>query len=321
MATLKQIAAAAGVHVVTASAVLNGGRGNTRVGEETAEKVRREAARLGYVRNASAARLRTQKSDLVGFVAGDLRNPFFSEWSSILQGRLRERGLELLVVNPASAEKDLILEASRRLQEQSVRAICYWSETGTLAVPGGRGASPPLFHLGVRPATHPGIWLDLAVGIREAVRYLHERGGTRLGFYGPVESLQSPSFSTRLALFRQICADFGMPEPLLVSFAGESWDVLAAAAGATEAGRAEVDAWVSFNDVAALGLLHGRAGGRRRPVFAFDGTALVRSMRPAVPHLDLQPERCATLIADLVVQAGDKSAGRAVKVTPRLGGC
>jgi LacI family transcriptional regulator len=64
---------------------LNRAGGNTRVGEATRKKILRVAERLGYVRNESAQRLRTGKSNTVGFIGGDLRNPFFSELASALE--------------------------------------------------------------------------------------------------------------------------------------------------------------------------------------------------------------------------------------------
>lgn len=56
MSTLKDVAAEAGVHVSTASAVLNAAAGNTRVSVETKERVLAAAKKLAYTPNESARR-------------------------------------------------------------------------------------------------------------------------------------------------------------------------------------------------------------------------------------------------------------------------
>ncbi len=67
-ATLRTVASLAGVHVSTASRVLNGSTasGTRSAGAETAERIRRVAKRVGYIPNPHAASLRTQRSQLIG---------------------------------------------------------------------------------------------------------------------------------------------------------------------------------------------------------------------------------------------------------------
>ncbi|MCC5036547.1 substrate-binding domain-containing protein [Streptomyces sp. WAC 00631] len=67
-ATLRTVAELAGVHVSTASRVLNGtvGTGMRTAGQETSERIRRIAEQVGYTPNPHASSLRTQRSNLVG---------------------------------------------------------------------------------------------------------------------------------------------------------------------------------------------------------------------------------------------------------------
>ena len=69
MANLRTVAAAAGVHVATASAVLNPAGGNTRVSVETRMRVLAIAKRLSYIPNETARRLRTGRSNVVAFLS------------------------------------------------------------------------------------------------------------------------------------------------------------------------------------------------------------------------------------------------------------
>jgi LacI family transcriptional regulator len=88
---MKDVARAAGVSEMAASSALNGGRrGSVRVSAETRERVLAEAQRLGYLPNASARALKTQRTNALGFVTdmiGGEPNFYFLEvFSGIMQG-------------------------------------------------------------------------------------------------------------------------------------------------------------------------------------------------------------------------------------------
>jgi len=97
-ATLRDVAAAAGVHPATASRALNP---ETRllVSEETAKRVSDAAARLGYRPNPVARSLRTRRSSTVGVLIPDLNNPLFPPIVRGLEDRLAEKGYVALLGN------------------------------------------------------------------------------------------------------------------------------------------------------------------------------------------------------------------------------
>ena len=74
--TILHVAKEARVSKSTVSLVL---QGSGLIREETAERVREAARKLGYVYNRRAAELRGQSSNTVGVVINDLMNPFFAE--------------------------------------------------------------------------------------------------------------------------------------------------------------------------------------------------------------------------------------------------
>ncbi|MCC8250501.1 LacI family DNA-binding transcriptional regulator [Saccharothrix luteola] len=99
--TLKDIARAAGVSIMTVSNVINGK--HDRVSAETVERVRRIVAELGYVPNGSARSLAANSSRLIGLLV-----PAASEVSLAIsphniaivghiERRLRKRGYHLLL--------------------------------------------------------------------------------------------------------------------------------------------------------------------------------------------------------------------------------
>jgi len=82
IATLKDVAAAAGVAVSTASRAL---AGNPIVAVETRERVQKCAEALNYRPNAQARALRSSRSNIIGVTIPSLINPYFAEMASAIQ--------------------------------------------------------------------------------------------------------------------------------------------------------------------------------------------------------------------------------------------
>lgn len=98
--TLVDVAVKAGVNKVTASIVLSGGSGNTRVSDATRQRILKVAEELGYQPNAIARSLRRRKTDIIGFYMSgylDTRDLFLSEISSGLHERCEHHNRDLLV--------------------------------------------------------------------------------------------------------------------------------------------------------------------------------------------------------------------------------
>src|SRR5215470_822432 len=103
-ATLRDVAAAAGVHPATASRALNA---STRllVSAETAQRVLDAAERLGYRPNPVARSLRTRRSHTVGVLIPDLNNPLFPPMVRGVEDVLAERGYVALIGNTDADER------------------------------------------------------------------------------------------------------------------------------------------------------------------------------------------------------------------------
>ena len=97
-ATLKDVAALAGVHPGTASRAINE---ETRplVNEETARRVLAAADELGYRPNPIARGLKTSRSYTVGVLIPDLTNPLFPRIVRGIQDRLEEAAYTPLIAN------------------------------------------------------------------------------------------------------------------------------------------------------------------------------------------------------------------------------
>lgn len=75
-ATIKDVAALAGVSAATASRVLSG---NPATSPEAREKVRAAVEQLDFRPNAQAQSLRSTRTNTIGLLVSDVRNPFFAD--------------------------------------------------------------------------------------------------------------------------------------------------------------------------------------------------------------------------------------------------
>jgi LacI family transcriptional regulator len=100
---LIDVATAAGVSITLASHVLNKSTGkNIRVGEDTAEKIRNIAGKLGYAPNYAAKALATNRIRCIGYVmSSSFENPwnnqYYSRYLSGVESECRKRGYGLMI--------------------------------------------------------------------------------------------------------------------------------------------------------------------------------------------------------------------------------
>lgn len=141
-ASVRDVAEAAGVSVGTVSNVLNN---PDRVADETASRVRKAIAELGFVRNDAARQLRAGRSRSIGLVVLEASNPFFADVARGAEARADADGLIVLTANSdddeareqanlAMFEQQRVLGVAvsprsddpaqvRRLQEQGIHVV------------------------------------------------------------------------------------------------------------------------------------------------------------------------------------------------------
>lgn len=104
IATIREVARAAGVSVATVSRVLNAAPG---VKDETRRKVERVIQRLDYRPNSLARSLVTRKSRTIGLLVRDITNPFYPEIARAIEDALNRLGYNLILCNTdASVRKE-----------------------------------------------------------------------------------------------------------------------------------------------------------------------------------------------------------------------
>lgn len=103
MATIEEVARAAGVSVATVSRVLNE---SATVKEETADKVRAAIRELNYSPNLSARNLRKNESRVILVLAPNFLNPFYANILTGIGETARESGYSVLIYSSSGDAKN-----------------------------------------------------------------------------------------------------------------------------------------------------------------------------------------------------------------------
>ena len=101
-ANVKDVAALAGVSLGTVSNVLNRPE---IVAPETADRVIQAIEKLGFVRNDAARQLKAGRSNTIGLVVLDVRNPFFTDLARGAEEAASEAGLSILLGDTGRSHK------------------------------------------------------------------------------------------------------------------------------------------------------------------------------------------------------------------------
>lgn len=119
---MKDVAESCGVSIATVSKVLNGKDKN--INEETRRKILNAVKRMGYVQNSVAKGLRTQRTNMLGFILPDISNPFFSEIARGIEDCARQRNFGVLISN-TNGSAELEYENFKRLTSRMVDGVIF----------------------------------------------------------------------------------------------------------------------------------------------------------------------------------------------------
>lgn len=255
-ASVKDVAARAGVSLGTVSNVLNR---PDRVSPETRGRVEQAMRDLGFVRNESARQLRAGRSRTLAYVVLDVRNPFFTDVAEGAERAAEDSDLSLFLChsdNRASREADYLAH----LVEQRVQGILVTPVDPSAPVLADvrRNGTPLVIVDRTREDDKfCSVAVDDVLGGRLAVEHLVERGHTRVAFIGGPDSVGQ--VRDRLEGARRAWADAGLPADQLVVVPTAGLTVVEGrSAGERVMGLAtkrRPTAAFCANDLLALGLL------------------------------------------------------------------
>lgn len=282
-ATIRDVAARAGVSKSLVSLVL---RGAPHVSPTRRDAVLRAMDELGYRPNLHARGLTRARSDLVGVLLNDLRNPWFVDLLEGLSTTLHAAGLEPLLVDSRTDQR-----VGRRsvgtLLQRGVDGFVVVGTTPEEEALEEAAAAVPVVLAGTRDPALPGTDVvvddDLAGG-RLATEHLIGLGHERIAHLrGPDEIGQ-----LRWTGFAEAMTAAGLdPERYPPGSGGMSEESGYAAVRRLLARRDRPTAVFAFNDIAAVGALsaaadHGLEVPGDLSVVGYDNTYLAR-----IRHLSL----------------------------------
>ncbi|MCC6315232.1 MAG: LacI family DNA-binding transcriptional regulator [Thermomicrobiales bacterium] len=181
-ATLKDVAAAAGVSTATVARVLHG---NGYVAEATRRRVETAVDRTGYHINAVAQGLRRQRTSTLGLlVPGIIPNPFFASVAHGVEQEAVRHGCGVLTVNTfGDPERERI--GVETLLRRRVDALLFTAPRHEDNVRLARAADIPVVQIERKTAIDTlAVTVDNWIGAFTATRHLLDLGHRRIAYIG-----------------------------------------------------------------------------------------------------------------------------------------
>ncbi len=211
--TMHDVAKLAGVSQSTVSRVLNETASHIPISEETRQRIMFAVEKLGYQPNMIARSLRTQRTQMIAVMIGDISNAFYHPIVRAVQDVAGARDYDMLISNGDHVYKnelrflqtvlrrpvDGVIMAPHRLTTEDLDHFIKRSHIPIVAI-GAQVQHPLVDVVGgtSEPATYDAIsWL------------IKEKGHKRVGFIG-VAGDMAPG-PPRLQGYRRAMSDYGLP--------------------------------------------------------------------------------------------------------------
>ena len=255
VATLKDVAARAGVSIKTVSNVIHG---HPHIRDTTRERVHQAIIDLEYSPNHTARSLRSGRTGVITLAVPDLSLSYFAELAGSVIAVAEETGLAVQIEQTGGTrEREIALLTTPRVRMTD----------GLLFSPleMDRGdidalyVGYPLVLLGERifdgPADH--VTMQNTEAARAATEFLIDRGRRRVAVIGAHEGEEAGSAGLRLVGYRQALEARGIPYDAALVEPAESWHRRNGvdATRALLARGARFDGLFALNDALAFGAL------------------------------------------------------------------
>jgi len=300
-ATVKDVAARAGVSPKTVSNVMNG---TFPVAPATRERVEQAMVELDYVPNFSARGLRNGRTGVIALALPELNTAYSAEMAHHFVHSARARGWAIQIEETKGGpdpEHQLMLKARAQLVDG---LILNPISLETSAIQPGV-ALPPVVVIGeVDQPIADHVWIDNVAAAAAMVTHLADRGRRRIAAVGVMDS---ESARLRVAGYRRGLAAAGLPYDPELEVSTSGWGPDGAAGPVVDlvTRTPDVDALFCFTDALALGALHALAGvGRRVPediaVAGYDDVWESAYLTPALTTIGSDKAELASVAIDLL---------------------
>lgn len=326
MVTLKDIAAEAGVSIMTVSNVINGN--HSKVSQKNIEKIKKIIEKYNYVPNLTARSLTAKSSKIIGVIVpikssfnNLFKDPYISELFGVIQNVIRENGYYLMI----RSVKD-VSDISALLKN--------WNMDGAIFL---MPDYDNLIYSILKENKLPMVFLDsyskidtiLSVGINDykggyiATRHLINNGHKKILFAGPCHKYSGPIFQIlqRLEGYKAALTEFNIPfdEKLILNVEPNYEEGIAL-------GRAicnkeyDVTAVFTTADIMAIGIIEGtKLNGKIVPndlsVIGFDNLLPSIYVTPKLTTISQDIEAKATAAVNLLIEYIEKGSVESNKIT------
>lgn len=288
MATMKEIAEAAGVSQATVSRVINDG---PKVGNATRERVKQIIEDLNYRPNANARALATNRNNAVGVVLADLYEPFFATLAHGVDLVARENGSQILI-SGGSVGMETERKAIETLLEHRCDAMVVHSKSLpdeflislTRTIPGLVLINRYIPAIGNRC-----VWLDNRAGGQLMADYMIRQGHRKFAIISSDFSIDDPV--DRISGIRDslAAANIDLPE-INVEYGAPSPEGGEAATQNLLSKGADFTAILAYNDAMASGAMtmlmdHNINVPNDVSVIGYDDILLAKYCRPKLTTL------------------------------------
>jgi len=188
--TIKDVAAVAGVSTATASRVLSG---NPSTSPQSREKVLTAARELDFRPDARARSLRSTRTNVLGLLVPDVRNPFFADLAHAVEQAALASGYSVLLGNAdeSEARQDRFLETLIDQRVDGVILAPQGDAQGSVTALTRRGIPAIFVDRTVEGLDLPSVTTDGRPGMLQAVAHLAERGHQRIGYIAGPQSIST----------------------------------------------------------------------------------------------------------------------------------
>lgn len=249
MVTMREVALEAGVSQSTVSFVLNNRRASN-ISDETRQRVRQVATRLGYSPNRIARALALGRTEMVGLWIRSLHSTYYTQFVHDIDSVITQSAYKLMVsrnVAVAGAPEDQDFPVS------SVDGIVAVDIPGTVEHFVRTHPKTPLVQVGTNHRHPDGdfVLVELATATRDAIDHLQSLGRRRIAYVADVPTLEVGG-GHRIDIYRERMQSAGQPE-IMIETEGQSQNQAYEAVKKAVGSGIEVDAIMCLNDDMAAG--------------------------------------------------------------------
>ncbi|WP_440905008.1 substrate-binding domain-containing protein [Catenovulum sp. SX2] len=309
MATIKDIANAAGVSLATVSRVINNG---PKVGDATRARIKEIMKEMGYRPNANARALVTQRNPSLGVVLAELSDPFFATLAHGIETVARQKDIQVLL-SSGSIQAKTEMKAIDTLMEHRCEAMVVHSKALSDEVLVDYAKEIPGFVLinrYIEAIADRCVWLDNYAGGASIAKHLLSLGHKKIAMISSQYQIDDPILRLK-----------GVEDELNAAGITIDKTAIELATPDQEGGETamqnllskgiEFTAVVAYNDAMAAGAMsmlldHGIQVPSEVSVIGFDDVILARYCRPKLTTLKYPIEMMGIKAAELAISLAAK---------------